>query len=175
MDASLAPLYEEVATTRCGKSIDVTLARRLPTSTGAPCEEVLCVRVVRAAWSHADLEAYVRFHRGYVLDRARGQWPHRYALVYDITALEAPRDVPTFLADMAIFVDLQNECGDHYIRWMHKAIVAVRNADVAAVVNGIMALSGPTARPVVAHMPTPGATVAERLARDENPSPPIKT
>lgn len=138
MDDSLATHCDMVTTTRFG-DIQVWLwKRKAEAAASFPCAEVLQVVVTRV--TRHDVEAYIRFHNAFVLHRAKHEWPHRFALVYDPRAVDTTVDWSNIVEHTAAFALMHSALGDHYRSLLHQVVVRLADASLA---ERILAIQSP--------------------------------
>lgn len=160
IDASLKADFAFDAFAQFG-TVHAALGKRRPTTT-APCEELLYVHVGTAPLTDEDVASYARFHRSFVMHRVRSRWPHRFAMVYDISSSAAPTDLPAFLLRIGDFCAMQSDLGEHYKTLLLCTVVVVDSASAAAVLDSVWAMVGAPTQPVIAHV-SGNASLADRL------------
>lgn len=111
-------------------SADVRLWRRTSDNF-----EVLSIRVR----SMDNIEEYVALHTSFVKKRVTKN--RRFAFIYDIRGLQAPRNPATFLARASAFISMHKGLGDDYVRSL-SATTIVLDAHHATIVRGIFRLLG---------------------------------
>ena len=144
MDTSLARWFDAASTITFGK-VHVTLCKRRVWKSAEelaragppreadgsieqfPCAEVLYV-VVDNGFSDEDSAAYIRFHNAYVLHRVQKEWPHTFALVYDVRNVKEPDSWPAFFERAMAFSLMHSNLGEHYMRWLHGVSVIIGEA-----------------------------------------------
>ena len=162
MEASLEAQYDKASTVEFG-AIHVALGRRRVAD--APCEEILYVSA-RTGITPEDVRKYIRFHRGFVLHRAKQQWPHRYALVYDCRNVETPSSVLSAAELSVEFSTMHSELGKYYQTWLFGVVMVTSDPMAHTIVQKIIKMTVESStKPVVAHMEAPGGpSLLQRLS-----------
>lgn len=141
MDA-LGGAYEQVSITELG-SARASLHRLRGTSPGLPYE-VLRVWLghYETAFMANGLRAYMRFHRAFVHNRlegvCKGTWPHRFALLYDLTNITATQ-LAFELAHAADFATMHSSLGSAYDATLHGTGIVLREGECQTVMRSGLA------------------------------------
>ena len=156
MDASLRADFEEPSVIQIG-SVTVSLAKRRAGSE-FPCAEVLTV-VVSGDFTDEDAAAYIRFHNAYVLNRARNNWPHQFAIAYDVRAFGVVDSWPALVERALPFALMHSNLGDQYRKLLFRCSALLPN-DAAAAIQCIQRVQEPfrdkDTKPVLFHTDADG-------------------